>query len=638
MVRHLPERLFGALLGSLIGFATWMAAIGWLPEADPDTWTMRAPMAPIAGAELAGGVRPDPQKLDLWAYRGASPKLAPFNSGELRVTANVPDDGELHVMVGAREGHAGPAAPTRRDQRQTAPHAFGPTLVVDRSRGTVYGARGLSCEPMDAPGQYFELTLTLGQPLQVAFDGTPAGTCRGQIQPGQLVLTSGVRRVQVQSVSAPGFEDDFHSFLRGPAAWLAAFLLGAAAFTQARWVLGAVPALTVPFLATLDGRATLDALRLVSVPEGAVPFLLGAVPALALLLVTVAAGNRRRLVGLTMMTVGLSIAAGAPPVLACAWLPWAGLAWVNRNPVRFRGLWSYGALAAALVMLEVGLRTSSADATWKRTEGYERAMTEFQELLELQQYRDYPSEGFPVQPPPPSEAFRVVALGGSSTGGAFQMDDLDQFWPARLQRELGVEVVNQGVGGWNTLHIRLYVASQLERLDPDLLVLYVGHNDILTESPLPYARLYEGYGQANPLAPLEASRVFFGFRFTLLALRDRDPAVSVPLDDAYDNLTALLELGVPTLLVTEGLNPDPRPMDAYTAMMKERAEAFSGRHLDAAQALYALNSPDLFIDDCHLTEQGHDALARLIARDLEDAGWVSDRPRSLGGSPPPPGP
>ena len=33
-----------------------------------------------------------------------------------------------------------------------------------------------------------------------------------------------------------------------------------------------------------------------------------------------------------------------------------------------------------------------------------------------------------------------------------------------------------------------------------------------------------------------------------------------------------------------------------------------------------------------------DALARLIAQDLEDAGWVSARPRSPAGSPPPPGP
>ena len=47
---------------------------------------------------------------------------------------------------------------------------------------------------------------------------------------------------------------------------------------------------------------------------------------------------------------------------------------------------------------------------------------------------------------------RIVAMGGSSTGGAWQNDKLDQFWPAELERSVGgaVQVVNLGVGGWTT--------------------------------------------------------------------------------------------------------------------------------------------------------------------------------------------
>ena len=262
--------------------------------------------------------------------------------------------------------------------------------------------------------------------------------------------------------------------------------------------------------------------------------------------------------------------------------------------------------------------------------------------MELQEYRDYPSEGFPVRPPPPSKDFRIVALGGSSTGGAFQMDDLDLFWPARLSRELGVEVVNQGVGGWNTLHIRLYVESQLERLDPDLLVLYVGHNDLLSTSPVPYSTLLERYRapQPTPVAWLEKSRLFFGFRFAVLALRDRTPAIAVPVSDAEDNLRAIITLAgdTPVVLVTEGLNPDPRPLDEYAAMQAGLAAELGQHHIQAAEALHAERSPDLFIDDCHLTEQGHTVLARLLATELKGRGLVSSPRRSPDESPPPPAP
>ena len=324
--------------------------------------------------------------------------------------------------------------------------------------------------------------------------------------------------------------------------------------------------------------------------------------------------------------------------MAACWLPWTALAHVNRNPVRYRGLWSYGLLALGLLTAEVGLRTSSADATWQRTPGWERATREFQELLELRQYRDYPSEGFPVRPPSEKTAPRIVAMGGSSTGGAFQNDDLDQFWPRRLEQVLGGwEVVNQGVGGWNTLHIRLYLESQLASLDPDVLVLYVGHNDILASSPVPYSQLYARYrpGRQARSNPLESLRLYFGLRFAVLALRDARPGLAVPLLDAEDNLRAILELAgeTPVLLVTEALNPDPSPMRGYAELQARLAAETGQGWLDGASLLDRPGSEGLFIDDCHLTDAGHQLLATEIANALRELGWVSDR--SPDGSTPP---
>lgn len=641
-LNRLPERLIGAMLGAMLGWGCWASAVAWLPEVDTGRWTLRAPMAPLEGADLSGGLRLDPQKLDLWGYRGASPRTEPIAEGEVRLTAHVPDDAELQVMVGASSRHAGPQAPVRKDERAEAPLAFGPTVVIDRSRDAIYGARGLQCDPMTAPAERFELTLVLGRDVAVQVDGQDRGLCRGHRQPGEVVLASGVRRVQVESFSAPGFEDDFRSFLRGPAAWLAAVLLGAACFTQGRWMLAGMPWMALPWLANRELRGTLDALRLVDVPEGAGAFLLAGTPGIAFALLAVSGGPLKRTLAVTAVAMALSIAAGSGPILAATWALWTAMCWVNRNPVGRRVALSYGLLALTLLSVEAGLRFSGADATWQRTEGYARATTEFQELLELQEYREYPSEGFPVRPPPPTNDFRIVALGGSSTGGAFQMDDLALFWPAQLSRELGTEVVNQGVGGWNTLHIRLYLESQLERLDADLFVLYVGHNDILSTSPVPYATLLEQYRtpQPTPVAWLERSRLFFGFRFAVLALRDRTPTIAVPVSDAEDNLRAIIELASPTpvVLVTEGLNPDPRPMQRYAAMQSALAAELGQHHIQAADALYAERSPDLFIDDCHLTEQGHTALARLLAKELTARGLVSDRRRSPDESRPPPAP
>ncbi len=635
-----PERLFSALLAGCLGWGVWSSAVAWLPEADPDRWLEQAPMAPLVGSDLAGSIRPDPQALDLWSYRAASPRMVPTDRGELRVRARVPADGELHVMIGATQGQAGPRAPQRRDELQAPPPVFGPVLTIDRQDGTVTGARGMSCPPIAPPAtERFELTLRIDRQIEVLLDGESQGFCDWPGQPGSVVLSSGVRRIQIEEVELGDFHEDFHSPMRGPLAWLFVTLAALAGFFAGRPALAGVPWAAIPWLATLDLRGALDALRLLQVPEGAAPLLFAGVPGLALVLLAAARNRSWRFnVGLGVAATALSLVGGAPPLLAAGWLFWVALAHVNRNPVRYRGLWSYGLLAAGLVTAEVGLRLSSADATWQRTQGWERATQEFQELLELRQYREYPSEGFPVRPPAEKTEPRIVALGGSSTGGAFQNDDLDQFWPRRLEQELqGWEVVNQGVGGWNTLHIRLYLESQLELLDPDIMVLYVGHNDILAPSPVPYSQLYARYqpGGAQRANPLESLRLYFGLRFAVLALRDARPGLAVPLPDAEDNLRAILELAgdTPVLMMTEALNPDASPMRPYAELQARLAEESGQAWFDAASALDRPGSEGLFIDDCHLTDDGHRLLAQETVRVLRDLGWVPTR--SPGESKPP---
>jgi lysophospholipase L1-like esterase len=331
-------------------------------------------------------------------------------------------------------------------------------------------------------------------------------------------------------------------------------------------------------------------------------------------------------------------------LLGALGLPWAAIAHVNATRTRAHGALSLALTTGMVLLAEVAVRHTQVGDTWVRTAGFERAQKEFQELLEIRRYRAYPADSFPAQPPAPDPSRqRIVALGGSSTGGAYQMDNLDLFWPRKLDARVagrGWEVVNQGVGGWNTLHVRLYVESQLERLQPDLLALYVGHNDVMTHLPVPYRQLlaqYEAtrgggaaqaFGQATAL--FGRSRLYMGLTYAILALRDRGGAVAVPVADARENLSRIRDLaharGAKVLFMTEGLSPDPTPLRDYRDMLRALAAEQGDLFLDAAEALHATRDPDLFIDDCHLTERGHVFLAEQVDTALSRAGWLPATP------------
>ncbi|MES2645202.1 MAG: SGNH/GDSL hydrolase family protein [Myxococcota bacterium] len=694
MTRALPWRALFVLTSAALAFGLWQAATRLLPEADPARWTLGAGSVPMEVSQLGGALRPRPGVLDLSFYRVASPRIPAFVDGTVELVARVPTDGQLFVRLGADtvtgphkpvvgEGRPGTAptagaalagpppsgatpggAPGRPPVGGARPggHERGVGLLIDRSASGGLRGRGLTCADAPAPvGERFALRVVArAGTLDVSIDGIPATRCQGQWSPGAVVFGSGVRRVQIESVAltpaggAP-FVEPFGGVTQSPL--LGAFLtllggLGGFVWSRrvsVRAVLAASPLLTLPLLGLLDLRGALDTLRLLDLPEAWGPLLFAGVPAsVALVAVTAVSARSWWIAALRGLApvgiVGLSSLAGG----ASAWLgltvlaglgaPWAVLVWVNTHPVARRVVVSYALSAALLVGAEGGLRLTSLDETWARTEGWKRASQEFAELLEIRRYRAYPDEGFPARPPEPDPSRRrIVALGGSSTGGAFQMDDLDQFWPRRLEEGLAGtnwQVVNQGVGGWNTLHVRLYVESQIERLDPDILVLYVGHNDILSPAPVPYRDLYAQWRAPSAALTqvsdvLNSFRLYGGLKHALFALRGAGDGVAVPVEDARVNVTAIVAAatahGARVLLVNEGLNPDPVPMRPYGAMLASVAESTGNAYLDAAEALRAEGlraDGELFLDDCHLSVEGHVRLAGWVRGVLEGEGWV----------------
>lgn len=122
--------------------------------------------------------------------------------------------------------------------------------------------------------------------------------------------------------------------------------------------------------------------------------------------------------------------------------------------------------------------------------------------------------GDEITQPKPADTFRIVALGGSTTYGEF-IGDFTQTYPAELQRILRqdhglsqVEVINAGVPAYTSWESLVNLQFRVLDLDPDMLIIYHGVNDIaprLTDPDwydgLNAARGYWRYVDDRPLPP-----------------------------------------------------------------------------------------------------------------------------------------
>ena len=165
--------------------------------------------------------------------------------------------------------------------------------------------------------------------------------------------------------------------------------------------------------------------------------------------------------------------------------------------------------------------TANADFGWAKSANSISATNEEFELLTQAQHTSYPNKGYPVAIAAKTSQKRVVSFGGSSTGGAWQNDNLDEFYPALMANKLGSNyaVMNQGVGGWTTWQIRKYAEQKIEDLSPDYATLYIGHNDLLTNTPLPYEQLYTAWKRGGAFKSagerLSQFRLFSGLKYIL---------------------------------------------------------------------------------------------------------------------------
>jgi lysophospholipase L1-like esterase len=96
-----------------------------------------------------------------------------------------------------------------------------------------------------------------------------------------------------------------------------------------------------------------------------------------------------------------------------------------------------------------------------------------------------------VPVPKPAGTCRVVCEGGSTTFDLLAPDDAGT-WPARLGTLLGprADVVNGGFPGWTSLESMVALAIRDLDLQPDLVVVFSGVNDLQPASHVPFAPDY----------------------------------------------------------------------------------------------------------------------------------------------------
>lgn len=268
---------------------------------------------------------------------------------------------------------------------------------------------------------------------------------------------------------------------------------------------------------------------------------------------------------------------------------------------------------------------------------------------------------------PPSKekkpnTYRIIVQGSSSTEGV-NIKKNEDVWSFVLERKLNrssipyeFEVINAGIGGTTSFGMLKNFSKELLQLKPDMLILYVGHNDQsykrgpFTEKEMFAIATDDALAGSfpNPLTEIEKTEPQNGFtkwivktqmvlsqfasyrllRREILDLASVNHALfgfalskvwAVPPEDFRNNLEQFALLckkhDVQFVLVGEACLCN---LEQYKEIMMEVATKQNIPYFDANQKLSqcGLSDNEIFLDVVHLTEKGNVCLASVIRNHL----------------------
>ena len=231
---------------------------------------------------------------------------------------------------------------------------------------------------------------------------------------------------------------------------------------------------------------------------------------------------------------------------------------------------------------------------------------------------------------------RVLCFGGSVTFG----DKLnwDETWPGQLAEMSGWSVMNCGVPGYLSPHVLAFAQGGLLDLQPDLVIVYTGFNDLANNDALHPDRFRDDYRHANGLRKepeglakwlVRNSFVYYGLsrwrRSATSAIgrimnREVIPERVGPRGLAayvrnYTDLAALCKRrGIPILFASESPGPSDAKwrewrrngLGAYADALKSIGEPY----VDTFRELGS--DPALYSDFVHLAPKGCGRAAELV--------------------------
>jgi lysophospholipase L1-like esterase len=257
-----------------------------------------------------------------------------------------------------------------------------------------------------------------------------------------------------------------------------------------------------------------------------------------------------------------------------------------------------------------------------------------------------------VAVPKPKGTYRIICIGGSTTYCTEVRED-DFAYPAQLGRVLReryghseVEVLNAGVGGWSSWECLIDLELRLIDLEPDLLVVYHGINDVYPRFVPPETYKGDGTGLIRQWQPgndwwehsvlLRFLGVRLGFArpntlqgLVHAAYTDIDPEACLdanPPEPFARNLESTIaiarhfhvELILSTFAFCPG-HPDYVSTPAYQRAIREGNDVIRAVAARNGVPLFEFSTamdpdPRLWADSRHVNAEGAGVMAELFAR------------------------